>query len=82
MNHLKKEELLAPIADAAASPVIQVNPGRPVTLIAHAALGLTAGQHADVQVSHDGVAFIDLFVGTVQQRLNTTNTQILLTAPG
>lgn len=82
MNQLKTTLILAPIADAAASTKFQVNPGRPVTVISHAALGLVAAQHADIQVSHDGVLWQDLFVGTVQQRLNTTNTQIALDAPG
>jgi len=82
MNQIKSDVILAAIADAAASDPFQVDPGRPVTVIMHAALGIEAGKYGDLQISHDGVAWQDVFVGGNQVRMSSVNNRIQVVETG
>lgn len=74
--------LLAPTTEAAASAAFDVPKGHLVTIILHAALGLTASEYADLQISHDNkTSWQDVFQGTAQVRLHSTNNVITLEGP-
>lgn len=79
---LRKQVILAPTAEADQSEVFEVLQGRPVSVVMHAALGITAAQYGDLQVSHNGAAWQDVFQGGSQVRLSSTNNTVLLEAPG
>lgn len=68
-------EILTATTSAGNSGVFEVNKESGVaSVILHAASGLTAGEYADVQVSHDsGATWQDLYQDGSQVRLHSTN---------
>lgn len=75
--------ILSPTTDAAVSEKFGVSDRFLVTVILHATAGLTDGEYADIQVSHDlGTSWQDLWEGDAQIRLHSKNTAIVLQGPG
>jgi len=75
-------ELTATTSAAQTGPFL-VDGSRPVTLIAFAAAGLSAVEHGDVQITHDGgTTWQDLFASDTQIRLNSTNNAVTIYGPG
>lgn len=75
--------LLSPVTDAANSkPFAVLDPEKPVTLIIYASSGHTASEYSDLQISHDGTNWQDVYSGGVQQRLSSVNTTLQINAVG
>jgi len=65
------------------SSTLEVVEGREMTLILFATSGLTAGENADVQISHDGgTTWQDLYVDGAQVRMHSTNVAVTIYGPG
>ena len=77
------KELLAAAAGAGQSDSVRVPDREKATLIMYAALGLTAAEYGDIQISHDGgTTFQDLFVDGSQIRLSNVNIAATVYGPG
>ena len=73
-NIFAADEILTAQTASGNTEIFPVYLDKDVTIIIHAASGHTAGEYADVQISHDsGTTWQDLFVDGVQVRLHSTN---------
>ena len=76
-----KTTVLEAITDAANSDSFIVERD-PITVIMHAADGLAADEYGDLQISHDGATWADVYQGGSQVRMLSTNNVLELSAPG
>ena len=74
---------LAATTSATQSKQFLVDGNRTVTIVFHAAAGLSATEHGDIQISHDdGTTWQDMFANGSQLRLNSTNNVVTIYGPG
>jgi len=75
--------LLSPTTSATQSITFTVtSPEKPVTLVIASAAGHTASEYIDLQITHDGSTFADVYSKGAQQRLSSTNTVLQINAVG
>lgn len=74
---------LAATTSAGQSAQFIVDGNRTVTVLFHAAAGLSATEHGDIQITHDdGTTWQDMFANGAQLRLNSTNNAVTIYGPG